>query len=189
MGYVTVLLSGGIDSSTCVAYYLNKGWDVGSLWVDYGQPASRQESIAVANICRHYGIIQRIVRLEGMQWKILPSEPAEYLGRNLTLLSLAVNQSSPSSSLIAVGIHAGTPFPDCSRKFISLTSKLLAMVSHDCTYLECPFLDWNKPDIVRYAKQHGVPIGLTYSCTEGAIGHCGVCAKCQERFHILSEPY
>lgn len=187
MAVVTVLLSGGIDSSACVAHYLAQGWEVLSLWVDYGQPAARQEGIAVHNLCRHYGISQRTVRLEGLDWTIVASDPIEYVGRNFTLLSLAVNQSPPASSLVAMGIHGGTGFPDCSSEFVSQASVLVEMISHGKTYFECPFLGWEKSDVVGYAKRQGVPISLTYSCSEGAIGHCGACAKCRERFRVLSE--
>ena len=186
MSIVTVLFSGGIDSSACMAFYLEHGWQIQPLWVDYGQPAAREESMAVERLCRYYHLNARITRLEGIQWTTIRSDPVEYLGRNLTLLSLAVNQASPSPSLIAMGVHAGTNFPDCSREFVSLANKLVQLVSHHNTYFECPFLNWTKAELVGYAKSRRLPVHLTYSCFEGTAGHCGVCAKCQERFHILS---
>lgn len=189
MSLVTVLFSGGIDSSACIAYYLEQGWQVQPLWVDFGQPAAHQERMAVEKLCRYYRLTVRVTRLEGMLWTTTQSDPAEYLGRNLTLLSLAVSQSPLSPSLIAMGIHAGTNFVDCSSEFVSLANELVQMVSHYNAYLECPFLDWKKEEIVSYARSCGLPIHLTYSCLEGAAGHCGVCAKCQERFHILSNRY
>lgn len=38
-----VLLSGGIDSAACVAFYRRLGNDVAAVFVDYGQPVREQE--------------------------------------------------------------------------------------------------------------------------------------------------
>jgi hypothetical protein len=40
---VLVLLSGGVDSSCCIAFYRGMGYDVRGVFVDYGQPVNQKE--------------------------------------------------------------------------------------------------------------------------------------------------
>jgi len=38
-----ILLSGGIDSTACVHYYLDQKFDVKAVFIDYGQKARKNE--------------------------------------------------------------------------------------------------------------------------------------------------
>lgn len=62
---VLVLLSGGIDSSCCVAFYRQAGHAVTGVFVDYGQPVSQQEERSARAIGRHYTIPLHVIRSSG----------------------------------------------------------------------------------------------------------------------------
>ncbi len=47
---ITVLASGGLDSTTCLSYYLAESYTVHALWIDYGQPAALAEEQAIEQI-------------------------------------------------------------------------------------------------------------------------------------------
>ncbi|MBK8024154.1 MAG: 7-cyano-7-deazaguanine synthase [Chloroflexi bacterium] len=49
---VIVLASGGLDSTACIAYYLNLGYEVKPLWMNYGQKAARMENFAIRRVTR-----------------------------------------------------------------------------------------------------------------------------------------
>ncbi|MBW4695412.1 MAG: 7-cyano-7-deazaguanine synthase [Lyngbya sp. HA4199-MV5] len=51
---VTVLLSGRIDSTALVAFYLSRGIVVRGIHFDYGQPCFVGEQRAVQRIASHY---------------------------------------------------------------------------------------------------------------------------------------
>ncbi len=54
-----VLLSGGIDSSACLVFYLAQGFSISALFVDYGQVSKgRGESApsAVWSYCKRLGV-------------------------------------------------------------------------------------------------------------------------------------
>jgi len=63
--HAIVLLSGGIDSAACVAFYKQLGHDVSGLFIDYGQPVREQEERSAAAIAAHYKIPFTIVRCTG----------------------------------------------------------------------------------------------------------------------------
>jgi tRNA(Ile)-lysidine synthase TilS/MesJ len=52
---VSVLLSGGLDSSACIHYYLSQSFKVNAIFIDYGQKANENELNSAINIARHYG--------------------------------------------------------------------------------------------------------------------------------------
>ena len=74
-----VLLSGGIDSTACVAFYLQQGFQVRGLFVDYGQAANAHEASAVDAVAHHYAIplIQLVWsgRFKSDGGAIVPVEP------------------------------------------------------------------------------------------------------------------
>lgn len=181
---VTVLSSGGMDSTACLAYYLARGNNVRALWVDYGQPAAAAELAAVQRIAAHYGLPLIKLRVEGLQWRLRGGALLEYPGRNLTLAALALN-AQVEPGLIALGIHAGSEFADCSEGFIGKLDDLVELLSRGRVRLDCPFLHWAKVDIAQWGWQVGVPYHLTYSCERGSIPPCEECLKCQEATEIL----
>ena len=177
---VTVLASGGIDSTACLHYYLSAGYDVHALWVDYGQPATSAESAAVGRIAEHYSLPLKKVRIAGLDWPNLPGQLFEFRGRNLTLVSLALNTAAGGNGLIALGIHQGTAFADCSEDFVYRTDGLVASLSEGRFRLDCPFVRWSKLEVAHYAVSTGVPLDLTYSCERGSLPPCKECVKCRD---------
>src|SRR5216683_5797238 len=109
-GRVTVLLSGGIDSSCCLAYYLDEDFRVDALFVDYGQLSAKRELRAAKSVCLHFRVPLRIIRLSGA------SEKGRGLitGRNAFLLCLCAIEYRPNAGIVALGIHSGTQYRDCS---------------------------------------------------------------------------
>lgn len=180
---VTVLASGGMDSTACLAYYLARGDDVRALWVDYGQPAAAAEAAAAVQIAAHYSIPLRKLRVEGIQWRATTGEPREYPARNLTLAALALN-AQVEPALIALGIHAGSPFEDCTESFVAQLDDLVSLLSRGRVRIDCPFIQRSKLDIARWGWTAGVPCHLTYSCERGTTPPCEECLKCREAAEV-----
>lgn len=177
---VTVLTSGGLDSAACLSYYQKGGCTVRSMWIDYGQPAALAEEQAVEQIAGFYQLPLQKVRMAGINWPKLDKELFEFRGRNLTLVSLALNTATLEPGLIALGIHQGTPFADCSIAFSEQLNDLLILLSNGLLRLDCPFLTWSKQDIFDYALSNAVPVELAYSCEKGSIPPCKECVKCRD---------
>ena len=144
----TVLLSGGIDSATCLAYYLNEGFRVDALFVDYGQIGAPKELRAAKAICRHFRIRLRVVALSGTT----PKGPGLVLGRNAFLLFSAVLEFQTDAGFIVIGIHSGTRYGDCSSLFVKRMQGVLDTYAGGSLQIGVPFLTWRKRDIWNYPK-------------------------------------
>jgi 7-cyano-7-deazaguanine synthase len=155
---VMVLLSGGIDSSACVDYYLSHGYDVSALFVHYGQPYQNEERAAAKAIAQYYSTPLNELRVSGR------SVPSGYIpARNAMLLSLAMFSFEGEKGIISLGIHSGTEYVDCSPDFIVSMQAVYDLYEQGRIRIDAPFLHWTKGEIIEYAQMQGVPLHLTHS--------------------------
>jgi 7-cyano-7-deazaguanine synthase len=101
---VAILLSGGIDSTACIYFYINQHFRIQPIFVNYGQPAHRAEAKSARAVCAFYQLRLRTIRIQGPQ---IPRS-GEILGRNLALIAAALMDVGLAANLIAIGIHGGT---------------------------------------------------------------------------------
>lgn len=179
---IVILASGGIDSTGLIPYYFTLEYEPSLLWVDYGQPAAMPELQAVTVIAKYFSTPLRVVKISGIDWTVdIELGNDEFIGRNSLLTSVAVSSFTGKAGLIAMGIHSGTPYSDCSSEFLSAMSAVSTIVSNGRVDLDFPFMDWTKRDILAYCTQNNVPLDLTYSCLVGTVPPCGICSSCQDR--------
>jgi 7-cyano-7-deazaguanine synthase len=172
-----VLLSGGLDSTACVQYYLDNQHTVQALTIDYGQLAFKQERLAAERIANHYQIRLSMASVSG-----LPAFQTGYIpGRNLLLLTLALVATQFDRGLIAIGIHAGTSYVDSSERFVREAQRVIDLYADGRILIAAPFLDWSKGEIWAYCAMTGVPTEFTYSCEAGSEPPCGDCPSCKDR--------
>ena len=175
-GRATVLLSGGIDSSTCLAYYLDEEFDVGAVFVSYGQVASTPELLAAKSVCRHFHVPLRVIRMEQTTAK----GPGLIIGRNAFLVCTAVLEAGENAGIVAIGIHSGTRYRDCSPLFVRELQRLFDVCTGGSVQIGAPFVRWTKRDIWQLAKRLKVPLSVTYSCERGRKQPCGKCDSCSD---------
>jgi len=181
---VTVLLSGGIDSTACVHFYSRQGVSVRPLFIDYGQSASRAESKSARAVSAFYKLSLENMRISGPR---IPGS-GEILGRNLVLLSAALLKVGAKANLIAMGIHSGTRYFDCNSDFTALCDKLLEGYTDGRVQLGTPFLTMDKGQIWEYCKRYSVPVHLTWSCESSNRKPCGKCLSCKDKESLLARP-
>lgn len=171
-----ILVSGGVDSAACVDFYRQQGLAVRGLHVSYGQPAASHEAAAATTIAQHYHIPLTVLRLVGAR----PKSDGELLGRNALLLFAALLEFDSSSGLLALGIHSGTPYYDCSSSFLSAVQAIVDGQCDGRIRVVAPFLKWTKKEIWDYCVKQRVPVDLTYSCEKGLDHPCGICSSCRD---------
>lgn len=173
-----VLLSGGLDSTACLQFYVDLGVRPSCLFIDYGQPARAQERQAAERICEHYAITLRTLSVPVVANK---SSLGFLRGRNLMLASIALCWSPASVRLIAMGIHTVDEYPDCGPSFVTALQRVFdTSVRHQVRFA-APFVDWSKNEVWAFAQQHGVPVPLTRSCEAATVVPCGQCNSCLDR--------
>jgi 7-cyano-7-deazaguanine synthase len=202
------LLSGGLDSSTCLGVARRDGFDCYALSFDYGQ-RHRVELEAAGQIARRMGAVEhRTVRIDLRAFggsaltanidvpkhdsvKELGTDiPITYVpARNTIFLSFAMAWAEVlECSDIFIGVNAidYSGYPDCRPEFTQAFERMANLATKSGvegrTHLRIhtPLKDLNKADIVRLAVQSGVEFALTHSCYDpDETGRpCGQCDSC-----------
>ncbi len=205
-----VLLSGGLDSATCLAVALARGFETHSLSVDYGQ-RHRGEVARARRLARAMGASShRVVRVELSSFGgsaltdraiAVPKDrrlggarasiPVTYVpARNTVLLGLAMAYAETLGAAdVFIGVNAVdySGYPDCRPAFLRAFERLArvatrAGVEGRRLRLHAPLLRLSKGEIVRLGTRLGVPYRLTFSCYDPSNGRaCGRCDACQLR--------
>lgn len=201
-----VLLSGGLDSATCLALARDEGFECYALAFDYGQ-RHRSELAAAERVAKHLGAAAfKIFRLDmaGIGGSALtdpslavPEEetsgiPITYVpARNTVFLSCALAWAEVlNAGAIFIGVNAldYSGYPDCRPAFIEAFQRMANLATragvegHELKIV-APLLNLSKADIVRRGHALGVDYGLTVSCYQAdAQGRaCGKCDSCRFR--------
>lgn len=205
-----VLLSGGLDSSTCLAVARRDGFEAHALSVNYGQ-RHRTELDRARRVARALGAADhRVVKVDLSAFggsaltdagvavpKDRPARamargiPVTYVpARNTVLLALALAHAETlGASDIYVGVNAidYSGYPDCRPAFIRAFERLArvatkAGVEGRPLHVRAPLLRLSKAGIVRLGTSLGVPYRLTLSCYDPVRGRaCGRCDACELR--------
>jgi len=202
-----VLLSGGLDSTTCLAVALREGLEAHCLSVDYGQ-RHRGELARARRIARTLGAADhRIVKVDlsafggsaltdpaiavpkGRSLARMAREiPVTYVpARNTVLLALALAHAETiGAEDVFVGVNAidYSGYPDCRPAFLRAFERVAriatrAGVSGRPLRIRAPLLRLSKAGIIRLGKSLGVPFRLTQSCYDPVGSRaCGRCDAC-----------
>ena len=207
---IVVLLSGGLDSATCLALAVEKYGpeEVLALSADYGQKHAKEDTYA-ARIAGHYGVARVKVGLaEVMRYsdcsllshsekEIREGTYAEQTdGKNpvetyvpfrngLFISAAAAIGLSVGASEIWYGAHkddaAGAAYPDCSQEFVKKMDAAVREGTAGMIKLVAPYCKTDKAGVVRDGLRMGVPYEKTWSCYKGGKRPCGKCATCIDR--------
>jgi|WetSurMetagenome_2_1015567.scaffolds.fasta_scaffold27596_4 7-cyano-7-deazaguanine synthase len=175
--FALVLLSGGLDSTACIQYYIKLGFQVHAVFIDYGQLARKNEFKSARSIASHFGIPFKCCKFECERHFL----DGEIKGRNAFLLLSALLEYPNINGLISMGIHFGTQYYDCTESFVREMNKILEGYFDGRVIFEAPFIKWSKKMIKDYFNKNNLPIYLTYSCEKGTDEPCGKCLSCLDR--------
>lgn len=201
-----VLLSGGLDSSTALAWARAQGFDCHALTVAYGQ-RHQSELVAAARIARalsarEHRVMQ--VDLAGIggsaltDWSIpLPDRPSAGIpvsyvpARNTLLLALALAWAEVLEArdlVVGFNILDYSGYPDCRPEFIRSFEALASLatkagVAGARFQVHAPLISMSKAEIIRSGVAFGIDYAMTVSCYQAdAEGRaCGRCDSCRLR--------
>ncbi len=172
---VTILFSGGLDSTSCVHIFSGEEYSRNLLFVDYGQLSNKQERSTVLQIAKEMEIPLKICEYKNN----ITLHSGEILGRNLFLLSAALMEGH-NKGIIAMGIHSGTSYYDCSPDFYKVAKEIVNNYSSGRLTFVAPFLNWDKLEIYNYFIKNKLNRYKTYSCELGLQQPCGKCRSCKD---------
>ncbi len=190
-----------MDSATCAAMAVHKGYEVLALSVLYGQKHGVELNAAEA-IARRLDIsLFRLVlpadTVGGSALtdadKTLPTNrslddmqqagvaPSYVPARNTILIALAAGfAESRGAEVIYYGAHREdhVGYPDCRPEFVQAMGLAVMLGTAARIRLKAPFIFKTKRDIVQTAHELGAPLELSHSCYQGLQPSCGVCDTC-----------
>ena len=202
-----VLLSGGMDSATCLAIASRDRRPVHALTVLYGQRHAREIRAARALSRRFKVARHRVVRLPlgplldsalTRPARRLPSTgtprgriPSTYVpARNTILLSIALGYAE-SHRLGAIYLGANaidySGYPDCRPEYLRAFERMARLATKagvargERVRIVAPLISKSKGEIVRTGDRLRVPWELTWSCYAGGRRPCGRCDACRLR--------
>ena len=210
-----ILLSGGLDSTTCLAIAKNQGFDLNALTFNYGQRHDFELKSA-QKIVDHFQIKNHsVVNIDLAQFggSALTDEidvpkdrsesemtdiPLTYVpARNTVFLSLALAWAETINAFnifIGVNVLDYSGYPDCRPEYIASFEKTAnlatkAGVSGERFKIHTPLINMKKSEIILNGLKLGVDYSLTSSCYDplknGA--PCGHCDACILRLKGFQE--
>ena len=199
-----VLLSGGLDSTTCLAWAQAR-YECIALSFMYGQ-RSTTELDAARTLTTQAGVEHRVINIDlgSLGGSALtdtsieiPEEeqagiPITYVpARNTIFLSYALAAAEVyGAEAIVIGINAVdySGYPDCRPEFIDAFSNMARLatkvgIEGKPLKIETPLLHLSKANIIRLGIEHGVDYSQTVSCyqADDQGRACGKCDSCRLR--------
>jgi len=206
MPRAVVLLSGGLDSATCLLIAKEQGFDVFALSFDYGQRHSIEIDRARELAARYGAREHRVLRLDlpargasalTDRSRTVPKNslgadpiPATYVpARNTIFLAHAVAWGETlAAGDIFIGANAldYSGYPDCRPEYLEAFEKTANLgtkgaVQGELAFrIHAPLLAMTKGEIVARAGRLGLDFALTSSCYDPSPEGwpCGGCDSC-----------
>jgi 7-cyano-7-deazaguanine synthase len=212
-----VLLSGGIDSTTCLAMAREEGFECHALTFYY-QQRHRIEMQAAQRVAEALGATEHLVldlpfgRIGGSALtsdievpkspnveEIMPGIPITYVpARNTIFLSFALGWAEVlDAGDIFIGVNAldYSGYPDCRPEYIEAFETMANLAIKKAVEgtmhirIHTPLIRMTKGQIIREGLKLGIDYGITHSCYDpGPEGAaCGHCDSCLLRMKGFSE--
>ncbi len=197
-----VLLSGGMDSSTCLWWVKAQGCpEVHTVGIDYGQRHRVELEFSARLSARAGAASHKVLRLDLTQFGGNPltdagvavpkaSEAQQVRTvvpyRNMLFITLA---AAHAETLGGAGLYIAAvkdddrSYRDCRRAFYDSLEQALSLggMYDREVRIHSPFTAMWKTEVVRIGLELGVPYEITHTCYEGRRPACGVCDACVER--------
>ena len=206
-----ILLSGGLDSTTCVAIAKDQGFDIIGLTINYGQKHIFELESA-KSIARYFNIKKHSIinidlasfggsSLTSTNMKVPKNRitadindiPSTYVpARNTVFLSIALARAETINSFdIFIGVNAldYSGYPDCRPEFISEFEKLANLATKEGIEkkgqykIHTPLINFKKSEIIQKGMELNVDYSMTSSCYDPYENGnpCGSCDACELR--------
>ena len=211
MKKAVILLSGGLDSATCLAIAKQEGYELHALSFNYGQ-RHEFEIDAAKNVANSIGVKNQInlnIDLRAFGGSALtddievPKErdanqisdeiPITYVpARNTIFLSfgLAFAETIKSNDIF-IGVNAldYSGYPDCRPEYIESFEKMAQLATksgiekNNQVRIRSPLIQLPRAEIIKTGLALGVNYGITHSCYDPVDkgNPCGACDACQIR--------
>jgi len=208
MKKAVILLSGGLDSTTCLAYAMSEGYACYALSFDYGQK-HHAELFAAKKIAQKFNVekheIINLTSIGRLGGSALTDEsihvpahtesasiPVTYVpARNTIMLSIALGWAEIlEADAIFIGVSSVdySGYPDCRPEYIKAFTDMAKLATKQGVegkpiQIQTPLIHLSKAETSRLGVSLGVDYAETISCykaTDDGLA-CGECDSCYLR--------
>lgn len=201
-----VLVSGGLDSATCLAIAAAQNYQCFAMSFNYGQRSISELEAAKKIVARAGVAAHKIIHLDmgaiggsaltdntiAVPEQESEGIPVTYVpARNTVFLAYALSWAEVlGADAIFIGVNARdySGYPDCRPDYIAAYQKLINLatktgIEGKTILLETPLIDLSKAEIIKTGSRLKVDYALTVSCYQAnAAGEaCGRCDSCRFR--------
>ena len=202
-----VLLSGGLDSATCLAIAREMGFETYALSIAYGQRhaaeltaslrvaqalGAREHRLARVNLGEFGGSALTDAAIAVPENEDNTGIPVTYVpARNTVMLSIALAWAEvlgANDIFVGVNVVDYSGYPDCRPEFIQAFETMANLatkvgVEGARLRIHAPLIKLSKGEIIRRGIELGVDYGLTVTCyqADDAGRACGCCEACRLR--------
>ncbi len=201
-----VLLSGGLDSATCLAIAKSQGFDCYCLSLDYHQRHIAELQAANQIALKLGAITHKTAQLDlslfggsALTDNAIDVPMSETVGipvtyvpaRNTIMLSLSLAWAEVLGAQdIFIGVNAldYSGYPDCRGEYVTAFQQMANLATKSAVEgqkitIHAPLIDMTKGQIIRLGTQLGVDYAMTVSCYQADdLGQaCGKCDSCRLR--------
>ena len=188
-----ILLSGGLDSTTCLAIAINEGYQIHALTINYGQKQNYELS-AAKNIVKKFNVAEHsVIDIDLTQFggsaltdnidvpknqniEEMRPIPITYVpARNTIFLSIALAKAETiNANYIFIGVNAldYSGYPDCRPEFIKAFEKTAnlgtknSVENKEYFRIKTPLIDLKKSEIIEKGLSLNIDYGDTSTCYE-----------------------
>ena len=164
----------------CLSLLSRAKHHIEAIHIDYGQAAAGPERISAEAIAKVFSVQLQVLTVDlGRSYGA-----GEIPYRNAALIFAAAMAAADRIDELAIGVHAGVPYRDCSENFLEAIRSAVRTSVQNPFGLVAPIRTWLKDEIIAYAVKENLPLHQTYSCEAGTIPPCGDCLSCQDRSEL-----
>jgi len=201
-----VVLSGGMDSATCLGLAKKIFTKVECITFNYGQQHTIEITKAI-ELANYYNTPCKVINLNGLADNFntalkkdsdleIPETatgkgivPPTYVPfRNTIMLSIALGYAESwgfNFVMYGANIVDYSGYPDCRPEYIDAMNTVATL--HNKIKIIAPIVYLDKSEIVKLGYKLEVPFKLTWSCYRGGEKSCGKCPSCEYRLKGFRE--
>ena len=199
-----VLLSGGLDSATCLYWAKNQKYDIYALTLNYYDRWIREiESARQLSKNVNVKLIEVEIPFVKEAFNVLGYE-GEYVKdgdvrwsfyipvKNLMFYSIAAHYAEYMNAKWIVGGHNKQDmefYTDTTKDYIYTLNRLFrdgCMLCDNSYYeIKTPLVELDRLQVIKFAMDIHVPLEMTWSCHRKTEKHCGKCHGCKSRMEAF----
>lgn len=183
---VTILFSGGLESTALIKYFKEKeNFEISLIYISFGYFWEKAEFNHAKKIAEYFNLSLDFINLtnsfETKQLGLVDTLEKNIIPlRNLSLFTFSsFYMAQRDINTLAIGLQEDLNYPDTNKEYINTTEELIRKGLQNQNFNNLtPFYKISKDEII---SKFDLPLNLIFSCTNPiGLHRCHKCFKCKK---------